>query len=175
MRSRALNYEVWRIEERLVIKRFQFFLLGKSTELVRLSLREKCPHPEFFWSVFSRIRTEYRVQMRESTDQKNSKYGHFLTSRVPLNDSWFVLHDSNWSFDKPYFSKRNIFHESYRVNITQDYMVLKQGGKYQIILHWHNFKTFLSMISTMTYFFIKQKFCRHFLRSRKNKMRRRDN
>ena len=24
-----------------------------------LSLREKCPNTEFFWSVFSRIRTEY--------------------------------------------------------------------------------------------------------------------
>ena len=23
-------------------------------------MREKCPYPEFFWSVFSRIRSEYR-------------------------------------------------------------------------------------------------------------------
>ena len=37
----------------------------------------------FFWSVFFRIRTEYGVSlrtMRENTDQKNSKYGHFLRS-----------------------------------------------------------------------------------------------
>ena len=42
---------------------------------------------EFFWSLFSRILTEYgeilrifpySVQMRENTNQKNSKYGHFL-------------------------------------------------------------------------------------------------
>ena len=42
-------------------------------------LRGKCPNTEFFWSVFSRIWTEYRkiwgislysVQMRENTDQK---------------------------------------------------------------------------------------------------------
>ena len=43
----------------------------------------------FFWSVFSRIRTEYReilrippysVRMRENTDQKNSVLGHFSHS-----------------------------------------------------------------------------------------------
>ena len=56
---------------------------------VCIELREKCPHLEFFWSVFSRIRTEYRelrstspnlVQMRENTDQKNSSYGHLSRS-----------------------------------------------------------------------------------------------
>ena len=33
----------------------------------------------FFWSVFFRIRTEYRdsVRIQENTDQKNSEYGHF--------------------------------------------------------------------------------------------------
>ena len=53
------------------------------------SLLEKCSYSEFFWSVFSRIRTEYEdlqskslysVQMRENTDQKNSEYEHFLRS-----------------------------------------------------------------------------------------------
>ena len=48
-----------------------------------LSLREKCPYSEFFCSVYSSIRTEYReirsvspysVQMRENMDQKNSEY-----------------------------------------------------------------------------------------------------
>ena len=55
---------------------------------IKNSLREKCPYLGFFWFVFSRIRTEYvslrvspySVQMREDTDQKNSKYGHFLRS-----------------------------------------------------------------------------------------------
>ena len=46
----------------------------------------------FFWSVFSHIRTEYgdicsispySVQMRESTEKKNSEYGHFLRSVIP--------------------------------------------------------------------------------------------
>ena len=43
------------------------------------TLREKCPNTEYFWFVFSRIRTEYgeipnissySVGMRENTDQK---------------------------------------------------------------------------------------------------------
>ena len=52
-------------------------------------LRKKCPYSEFFWSAFSRIRTEYgdllhkspySIQMPKSMDQKNSEYGHFLGS-----------------------------------------------------------------------------------------------
>ena len=55
------------------------------------SLREKCPYSECFWSVFSRIRTEYgeirsisfySVWMRENTDQENSEYRNF--SRTEL-------------------------------------------------------------------------------------------
>ena len=54
-----------------------------------MSLREKFAYSELFWSVFSHIQTEYEeilrispysVQMRENTDQNNSKYGHFLGS-----------------------------------------------------------------------------------------------
>ena len=59
---------------------------GKNVFRFLLSLRKKCPYSEFFWSVFSRIRTEYgdllckfpySVLMRENADQKNSEYGHF--------------------------------------------------------------------------------------------------
>ena len=58
-------------------------------------MREKCPYSEFFWSVFSRIQTEYgeilrngpySVRMRENTDQKNSKYRHFSRS---VNEATF--------------------------------------------------------------------------------------
>ena len=56
---------------------------------MKKSLLEKCPYSELFWSVFSRIRTEYgeiqiispySVRMRENTDQSKSEYGHFLRS-----------------------------------------------------------------------------------------------
>ena len=55
----------------------------------RVSLRKNVLYAEFFWSVFSRIRIEYRnlqnkspcwVQMRENADQKNSEYGLLLRS-----------------------------------------------------------------------------------------------
>ena len=47
------------------------------------TLREKRPNAEFFWSVFSRIRTEYRdlickspysVRMRENKNQKKLQW-----------------------------------------------------------------------------------------------------
>ena len=73
----------------LKIRVFIFFLLFRKSEKVRkkrLTLRENFPYSEFFWSAFSRIRTEYvdirsispySVRMRENTDQKNSEEGHF--------------------------------------------------------------------------------------------------
>ena len=65
------------------------------------SLREKCPYSEFFWSVFSHIRTEYgeklrtspySVQMREIADQKNPEYGHFYAVIIGLK--YLTLHKS---------------------------------------------------------------------------------
>ena len=40
---------------------------------------------------------------------------------VQFNDSRFAFHDSSWIFYGPYPTEKNIFHESYRVNRTQDY------------------------------------------------------
>ena len=55
------------------------------------TLHEKCPYSAFFWSVFSRIWSEYgerislySVRMRENTDQKNSEYGDFSRSEKPI-------------------------------------------------------------------------------------------
>ena len=54
-----------------------------------ISLCKKCPCLELFWSLVSRIRTEYGeilcispylVQMQENTDQNNSEHGHSLRS-----------------------------------------------------------------------------------------------
>ena len=62
---------------------------------------KKCPYSELFSSVFSRIRTEYgdilcispySVQMREDTDQSNSKYGLFLRS-VKWKNSTIITFD----------------------------------------------------------------------------------
>ena len=40
---------------------------------------EKYPYSEFFWSIFSRVRTEYE-DIRKNADQKNYEYGHFSRS-----------------------------------------------------------------------------------------------
>ena len=51
-----------------------------------MTLRQKCPCSEFFWSVFFRTQTEYEdlqgkyrysVRMRENTDQKSFEYEYF--------------------------------------------------------------------------------------------------
>ena len=51
--------------------------------------RKKCPYSESYWSIFSRIRTDYGEiflispysdRIRENTYQNNSEYGHFLRS-----------------------------------------------------------------------------------------------
>ena len=41
--------------------------------------REKCPNTEFFWSVFSHIRTEYQVE-------KNSGFEH-ISHSVEVNEN----------------------------------------------------------------------------------------
>ena len=54
-----------------------------------ISLREKCPYSELFWSAFFGIRIEYEeilcispysVRIRENAEQNNSEYGHFSRS-----------------------------------------------------------------------------------------------
>ena len=58
---------------------------------LQFALREKCPYSELFWSVFSRIWTEYgeiirispySIQVQENTDLINSECGHFLRCDV---------------------------------------------------------------------------------------------
>ena len=59
-------------------------------------MREKCPYSKLFWSIFSRIRTEYEeilrlspysARMRENMDQNNSEYGQFLRSEGVLENT----------------------------------------------------------------------------------------
>ena len=73
----------WQQQTQFFIPYFQWY-----------SMRGKCPCSKFFWSVFSRIWTEYReifrisphsVQMRENTDQKNFECGYVLRSDCSTN------------------------------------------------------------------------------------------
>ena len=74
-------------------------------------LHEKRPYLEFFWSVFSRIQTEYEeirsispysVQMPENTDQKISEYGCFSRSVDHLH--YFNLQKGQIPATKKHFS-----------------------------------------------------------------------
>ena len=79
-----------------------------------LTLHEKCPYSELFWSGFSLIWTEYweirsislySVRMRGNADQNNSEYGHLLRSvpekapclLVPHNFSLITQLVCRWS------------------------------------------------------------------------------
>ena len=59
-----------------------------------------CPNTEFFWSVFSRIRTEYReilrispysFRMRENTDQKKFRiWTHSTQCNIQIRTNYYV-------------------------------------------------------------------------------------
>ena len=77
------------------------FCAGKFLSIMcTCTLREKHPYSEFFWWIFSRIRTEYgeirsispySVQMGKNTDQKKSEYGHFSLSSILLQHLIFAI------------------------------------------------------------------------------------
>ena len=81
------NYRA-KIKYTLLIKEL-LLSMNHFLKIVCLTLLEKCRYSEFFWSVFSYIRTEYGEILRnteylsvfspnaENTEQKNSEYRHF--------------------------------------------------------------------------------------------------
>ena len=76
---------------------------------------------------------------------KSSQKFFFLAQnvRVWFNNLWFIFHNSSWSFPGSYFSRKNIFHESYIEWTEHKVMVLKPANKYQIIRYWHYFENIL--------------------------------
>ena len=88
------------------------WLLEIFSKIPEFKLRKMCPYSELlFWSVFSRIRTEYGemrsispylVRMRESTDQNNSECGHFSCS---VKVSFNVIPTTRSSFTCRNFSR----------------------------------------------------------------------
>ena len=68
--------------EHCLLIAYNYVFLGRDKQIIQ---RDKCSYSELFWSSFSRIWTEYSVQMRENADQNNSEYEHFLRSVT-----WFI-------------------------------------------------------------------------------------
>ena len=91
----------------------------------------------------------------------------FISVRIWINDSWFAFHDCIWSFHKPYFGRKHIFHkqiiqseQNTRLWSLNLHISTKLFGN--VIIS----KTFLSFISSTMHFFIEQKFCKgHFYRT----------
>ena len=76
-------------EKYLIINPLECVSLIRWNQYLQWTLRKKCPYSELFWSVISRIRTDYgeiriispySVQMQENADQNNSEYKHFSCS-----------------------------------------------------------------------------------------------
>ena len=73
-----------------------------------ISMCVKSARKKLFWSVFSRIRTEYgetrsiypyTVRMRENVDQNNSEYGHISRSIYYKEHQW-ILQQERWNHKK---------------------------------------------------------------------------
>ena len=71
---------LWYVFYKIIL--FVFFLNFKHS-----SLCKKCPYSEFFWSVFSYIRTEYGVWI---IIQNAGKYGQEKLQILPLFTQWFL-------------------------------------------------------------------------------------
>ena len=99
-----------------------------KSQFSNLTLRKRRPYSELFWSVFSRIRTEYgeirsispySVRMRENVDQNNSEYWHLLRSVTDLKTLNFL---------KNFFDKtRHLFYIAFghKCSIMTLYQTLK--------------------------------------------------
>ena len=64
--------------------------LGKKMyhKIQRVTLREKCPYSELFWSVFSRIRTEYEKILYGISLRIQSKCGKIRTGINPNTNTF---------------------------------------------------------------------------------------
>ena len=86
-------------------------------ETSQVTLREKFPYSELFWSIFSGIWAEYKdilcicpysVRIRVNTDQNNSKYLHFFTQC----NMWDILNYWIWrqvTISQPPLPRYNFF------------------------------------------------------------------
>ena len=78
---------------KLGLKFSEWVVSGTIHSRIKFSQREKCSNTEFFLVVFSRIRTEYGVNLRIQSEcgkmrtRKNSVFGHFsrIVSQVTVN------------------------------------------------------------------------------------------
>ena len=70
-------------------------------EFDRVTLREKCPYSELFWSTFFPhvFPLGLIAGMQKNADQNNSKYGHFLRSMKSTRGDLRGKHFQDTSYD----------------------------------------------------------------------------
>ena len=87
--------------------------------------------------------------------------------RVRFNDSWFVFHDSRWSFHEPYFSRKQISQIIQGDQNTRLWSLNLQTST-KLFDNIIILKMFLLTISFIILYFIKQRLGKHhLLQSRK--------
>ena len=102
------------------------------------SLRKKCPYSELFWSVFSRIRTEYGEILRKNTEQNNSECGHVLCGTSYLwiltSNQWSILCSTSNINYKTHCTKNEVFSLTIStVNMTKSAVFCGFG-----LIYWKN-------------------------------------
>ena len=71
-------------------------------------------------------------------------------NRFQFSDMWFLFPDSSWTFQEAYFSRKHVFHKSYRVIETLD------SGLYYVLFS----ESFLPVTTSIIHFSVKQMFCK---------------
>ena len=103
---------------------------------------KKCQEQQFYFGSTAKKFMEFTIEKTSLTDETVPMPQNYEKYRVWFKILWFIFHDSSWSFHKPYFRRKCIFHKLYCVN-RYKIKVLKSGNKYQIIWQCLNFKNIL--------------------------------
>ena len=120
-------------------------------ETSQVTLHEKFPYSELFWSIFSGIWAEYKnilcicpysVRIRVNTDQNNSKYLHFFTQC----NMWDIL--NYWIWRQVTISQSPLprYNFSHPKSVTLYYFFL------HLLLLYYNFSGILAIWSKKKFY-----------------------
>ena len=73
----------------IITRSWTLNLLFECDEFKLTTLRKKCPYSEFFWHLFSRIRTEYG-EIR-SISPRSVRMGKMRTRITPNTDTFYAV------------------------------------------------------------------------------------
>ena len=109
--------------------------------MIKSTLCRKCPYSELFWFAFSSIRIEYRqirsispysFQMRENTDQNDSKYGYFQCLPFFLLQMLTIMEPFPYDYGKQLFLENAV--KLHLLNLHKHSKIFRILAKYSGIL-----------------------------------------